>query len=178
MKTNVSGRKTQIAQEYAYRLRDQSPETSIFWVHASSKARFEQSYHEIANHVKLPGTEDPKTNKLHLVKEWLRSEESSRWLLIVDSADDADMFSYCNSDTSVQGNDHAGDSVTLSAYLPQSPNGSIVITTRDMRAGLRLANRAEPIVIQQMDAREAQLLFCKTLRDISIDTDLGELIET
>ncbi|OCK90789.1 uncharacterized protein K441DRAFT_475859, partial [Cenococcum geophilum 1.58] len=50
--------KSQLAIEYAYRTREQSPQTCVLWVHASKAARFEQSYRDIADRVKIAGRRD------------------------------------------------------------------------------------------------------------------------
>lgn len=49
--------KSQLAIEHCYRLRDRSPDTWVFWVHASSSVRIEESVREIAEAFKLPGRE-------------------------------------------------------------------------------------------------------------------------
>ncbi|KFA66776.1 hypothetical protein S40285_09514 [Stachybotrys chlorohalonatus IBT 40285] len=67
--------KSQIAIEYAYQIRDQSPETWIFWVHASSAARYEQSFRDIADFLKLPGRRNPQNNIFRLLYNWLRGEK-------------------------------------------------------------------------------------------------------
>ena len=65
----TGSRKSQIAIEYAYRLRERSPTISVFWVHASNVARFEQSYRDIAVTAKLQGVDEPKTDMLGLVSQ-------------------------------------------------------------------------------------------------------------
>ncbi|KAJ5277767.1 hypothetical protein N7534_008281 [Penicillium rubens] len=47
--------KSQLAIEYSYQVRSKSPTTWVFWVHASNEARFEQSFRDIADQVKIPG---------------------------------------------------------------------------------------------------------------------------
>jgi hypothetical protein len=44
---------SQLAIEYAHRFRQQSPDTWIFWVHASKSARLEEAYNDIAKRVGL-----------------------------------------------------------------------------------------------------------------------------
>jgi hypothetical protein len=41
--------KSQVAIELAHGTREQSPETWVFWVHASNAGRFEESFRNIAN---------------------------------------------------------------------------------------------------------------------------------
>ncbi|KAL5351765.1 hypothetical protein ACLOAV_003626 [Pseudogymnoascus australis] len=59
--------KSQIAIEYAYRLRESAPQTWVFWVHASDAARFKLAYTNIAAKIELPNRVDPKADILRLV---------------------------------------------------------------------------------------------------------------
>ena len=88
----IRSSKTQIAIEYAYRTKEKSPETWVFWIHARNKARFVQSYRAIAKAVKLPEIYDPKADILFLLHEWLQGEESGRWLMILDNGDESETF--------------------------------------------------------------------------------------
>jgi hypothetical protein len=72
----------------------QSPETWVFWVHASNAARFEQSYRDIAGCVKIAGRQDPQANIFELVHNWLR-DCKQRWLLVLDNVDDARFLLDC-----------------------------------------------------------------------------------
>ncbi|KAH8688599.1 hypothetical protein GQ44DRAFT_598941, partial [Phaeosphaeriaceae sp. PMI808] len=81
--------KSQLAIELAYRIRERSPEKWVFWVHASNVARFEQSYRDIANCIKVPGRQNPKADIFQLVHDWLQDEGKGRWFLILDNVDDA-----------------------------------------------------------------------------------------
>ncbi|KAG9196830.1 hypothetical protein G6514_003943 [Epicoccum nigrum] len=55
--------KSQLAIEHAYRTREQSPETWVLWVYASNAARFEQSFRDIADSVKLARRQDPQAKR-------------------------------------------------------------------------------------------------------------------
>ena len=81
--------KSQLAIEHTHRTRERSPDTWVFWVHASNAARFEQGYRDIADVVKIAGREDPKAHIFKLVHDWLRGCEG-KWLMILDNVDDAD----------------------------------------------------------------------------------------
>lgn len=63
--------KTQIALEYALRLKERSPEVSIFWIFASNASRFADAYKQIASICGIPGHQDPNTNLLQIVHDWL-----------------------------------------------------------------------------------------------------------
>lgn len=79
---------------------------------------------EIAKNAKIPGWEDPKSNKLELVKDWLESARSGKWLLLVDNADDFDLLF---------------GSGRLVNFLPRSSAGAILMTTRNARIGMEFA---------------------------------------
>jgi len=49
----------------------------VFWVHASNAARFEQSFREIADRVKITGRKDPQANIFKLVYNWLQDQKRS-----------------------------------------------------------------------------------------------------
>ncbi|XPS92519.1 hypothetical protein M3J09_001907 [Ascochyta lentis] len=120
--------KSQIAIEYTYRVRDQSPAKWVFWVHAGTRARFEDEFRRIAEATKMDGWDDPKVNVLRLVRKWLCDESNGQWTMVVDNADDADVF-FINTSQSRSGSSSDQQVDLLSDYLPQSPNGSILITS-------------------------------------------------
>ena len=157
-------RKSQIAIEYAYRLRKASPKKWIFWVYAGSSARFEQSYRAIAAAIKLPGVDDPKTDILGLVCRWLESDDSGEWLMILDNADDASVFfSQRGADVHQMG-DQMQHTTALSAYLPQTSMGSILITSRNRDAAFRLVGREDRIVkVERMGEADCKALLLKKL---------------
>lgn len=125
--------KSQPAIEYAYRTREQSPSTTwVFWVHASSAARFEQSFRDIADRVKIPGRRDPAANILQLVYEWLSDEGKGKWVLILDNVDDADFLIKDPGSTqdSQTASGNRVNSRPFISYLPHCSHGSILVTTR------------------------------------------------
>jgi hypothetical protein len=82
--------------------------------------RFEQSYWEIADQVKIPGRNNPKANIFKLVHDWLRDEKKGKCLLILDNVDDAHFLLEAQS-TSWEGEASGLDSRNsqpLLAYLP------------------------------------------------------------
>ncbi|KAL5405580.1 hypothetical protein PMIN04_012295 [Paraphaeosphaeria minitans] len=69
---------SQLAIQYAHSIRDASPHTFVFWVHANTRARFEEAYRDIADRLQLPGRSDPKANVLWMARDWLQDEASGR----------------------------------------------------------------------------------------------------
>ncbi|KAK7177302.1 kinesin light chain, partial [Paraphaeosphaeria sporulosa] len=104
---------SQLAIQYAHSIRDASPRTFVFWVHASTRARFEEAYRDIVDRLELPGRSDPKAN--------------GRWVMVVDNVDDVGTFpsrKRCRSEAD------ASAQTLLVTYLPQRRNGAILVTSR------------------------------------------------
>ncbi|KAI9766297.1 MAG: hypothetical protein M1839_004928 [Geoglossum umbratile] len=153
--------KSQTAIEYAYRVRDSALHTSVFWIHASNAARFEQGYREIANEVELPGRDDPRTDILRLVSEWLSDEKNGRWLIILDNADDDNVLFGLNmiTEQSIQSNDVASRKMPLASFIPQTPNGSILATSRDSTTAMNLVGYDNVIPVEPMNEGDALALL-------------------
>ncbi|KAK4171436.1 hypothetical protein QBC36DRAFT_146953, partial [Triangularia setosa] len=102
-------------------------------------ARVEEGFRTIADTVKLAGRNQPKANIPQLVYAWLSNERNGRWVMILDSADDHDVF---YPPTSSNGrNEHL-----FANFLPQSRNGSIIITTRNKDLARWLISRTQNII--------------------------------
>jgi hypothetical protein len=110
-------------------MRESTPDTWVFWIHASNAARFEQGYQQIAAVAEIPGRDDPKINILQLVYQWLCDARNGRWLMVLDNADDDGIFFSDNR------SDQRG---SLVSFLPQAVHGSMLITSRNGRAARNL----------------------------------------
>lgn len=116
----------------------------MFWVHASNAARLEQGFRDIADLVKLAGRTDPQANVFKLARDRLRDEKNGRWLLVLDNADDAVVLSPPTSSGKDAPLHH------LSAYLPPSKCGSVLVTSRTKHAASRLVEESDTIRIEPM----------------------------
>ncbi|KAK7182331.1 kinesin light chain [Paraphaeosphaeria sporulosa] len=169
--------KSQLAIEHAYRTREQSPETWVFWVHASNAARFEQSYRDIADCVKIAGRQDLQANIFKLVHNWL-CDCKQRWLLVLDNFDNPRFL------LSGQGNGDGQGQTTnaqvvrkpLREYLPHCERGSILVTTRNKEAALRLVEQRDIVSVKPMDEAHALALFKKKLGVQGDNSDAAELV--
>lgn len=160
-------RKTQIALAFAYWIHDNLLDTSVFWVHASNADRFHQAFTSIAEECQVPGRDDPQSDVPMLVRRWLERKERGRWIMIVDNADDKDLFFPPKSDPA---DTFAGTGIKpsnrLSDYLPDCMHGSILITTRNKKTGVRfLQSKSSMIEVDKMSESEAGQLLHKTLGD-------------
>ncbi|KAJ6263594.1 hypothetical protein Dda_2162 [Drechslerella dactyloides] len=171
--------KSQIAIEYAYRMRKHNPQKAVFWIHASSETRFEQAYREMADKLELPGRDDPKVNVLRLVHNWLSSEANGQWLMILDNVDDGRVF-FGGNDVARGASPH--DQATelqppLETFLPQSSNGSILITSRNSTAARNLvATFGKLVAVEPMEEAESvELLRTMIPGNVSSESNLKEL---
>ncbi|KIM99308.1 hypothetical protein OIDMADRAFT_126800, partial [Oidiodendron maius Zn] len=148
--------KTQLALEAAFRIRESSPDCSIFWVPAINSTSFESAYREIGKSLAIAGIGDDKADVKVLVQTALSEARVGNWLMIIDNADDTEML---------YGADLAYRSSTtprLKDYLPFSFRGSILLTTRKFGIASKHAG-TEVIDVQEMTDWEAQQLLEKSL---------------
>ncbi|KAI4112359.1 MAG: hypothetical protein LQ345_006481, partial [Seirophora villosa] len=153
-------RKSQLAIEYAYQVQTKDPSVWVFWVYGGSDALFEQGYRTIADRVKIPRWDEAGANVVDLVNAWLSNEVNGRWLMVLDNVD------HLRRPTT-----EVGDS-TLEAgpmsSIPQTQNGSVLVTSRNKDAAFRLVGSHPDIInVEPMDESHAlQLLRKKIVGDI------------
>ncbi|KIX03312.1 uncharacterized protein Z518_06864 [Rhinocladiella mackenziei CBS 650.93] len=178
--------KTQLAIEYAHRVREADPAKWVFWVHASNAARFEESYQKIAERLQLTGWNEVKADILAMVHGWLSNEANGQWAMVVDNADNPDVM-FKPRDGLGRGQlplqiTSSSTGHSLSDYLPSSANGSIVITTRSRRVVEGLIEYEEDILdVTTMAREEAVTLLRKKLKkyegDDRTSNDLVDLVQ-
>ncbi|GLA01979.1 hypothetical protein AnigIFM60653_001272 [Aspergillus niger] len=153
--------KTRIAVEYA--LHFQNSDISVFWIHASTKARFLQAYDKIAQKVSIVGYKASDRDSAYMVTEWFESDASRRWLIVLDNADDHSVW---------YGSDRLAD------LLPRSGNGSILLTTRDKRVGLDFAGSPSRLVLlDRLDTPHGQELLASKLESQQDPDAAKDLVE-
>lgn len=166
MSTDVSS-KTQAVLEYIFRSR--SPATAVFWVYASSTSRFIESYKRIALECNIPGHDNPELDTLQLVRDWLETQYSSEWLMIVDNVDDRTMFF-----------EQKDDILTYKAlveYIPHAAKGGIIYTTRSRDVGIDLASGEEPIQVLPLSVQDSLSMLGERVTRGSSRADQMALLE-
>ncbi|KAF6781030.1 Kinesin light chain 5, partial [Colletotrichum sojae] len=130
---------------------------SVFWVHGSTRATFEESYRSIADVLALPRRHDSDVNVLVLVRDWLQREDVSPWLMVIDNADDIQMLFSKN------------DNETYLSYLPKRENSKILITSRSWDAADKLTGNGRMIFRFPImeEAQALQLFQTKIGRDVN-----------
>lgn len=127
---------------------------STFWIHSSSRARFEQSFGEIADQIRTGACEVGSSDTLQTVSRWLSERKNGPWLLILDNADDARVLLDLQQDHAAR--DAAPVKRRLIDYIPQVPHGIVLVTTRDRTSGWTLTgDYSTPIEVQSMGPVES-----------------------
>ena len=120
---------------------------------------------------------------MRLVYQWLCDEANGNWVLIIDNLDDVGLLSSLQP---IQAGSNAEGieplpTVVLSKYLPQSPNGSIIVTTRDSEVAFRVAGDYDSIIkVEPMELDDAlALLQVKTgpFFDEAFATELVKILD-
>jgi tetratricopeptide (TPR) repeat protein len=143
----------------------------VFWVHAGTETRFREAYGVIADWLELPGRQDPKADVLRLVSNWLCNEANGKWVMILDNADDIDVFYPPHA----QG--ESSKITPLASYLPQSHNGSFLLTSRSKGAAARLSGGYKNIKeVSAMNDSQGLQLFRNKLENVSNEEGAADLL--
>ncbi|KAJ5246378.1 kinesin [Penicillium chermesinum] len=153
--------KSQLAIEYAYQIHEREPQTWVFWIYASNAARFEQSYRNVADTVKLSGRQDSKANIFRLVYNWLQDRKNGKWIVILDNVGNAEFLDRHEAVQGLANHENGSADRPLREYLPRSQNGRILITSRSKEVALQLVDRRDIVLVETMDQAEAVALFEK-----------------
>ncbi|CAG8412661.1 unnamed protein product [Penicillium salamii] len=143
--------KTQLVLELAHRMRKQC---TVCWIPVNSLANLRTAYHKLAQNFRLPGCDKSGVDILELVQTYLSDETVGPWLLVLDNADDIDLWT--SPLTSEAG------AKRLIDYMPQSRLGSIIWTTRDRKVATRVAQE-NVVTVRQMDESGAAEMMRKYL---------------
>ncbi|KAL5374129.1 hypothetical protein DPSP01_012190 [Paraphaeosphaeria sporulosa] len=162
--------KSQLAIEHCYRTHEASPGMWVLWAYASSTARLEQSFHDIANRVKIEGRRDSQVNIFRLVHDWM-CDTDERWLLVLDNVDDTDFLFDAQATTSKMA------AKPLQEYLPYCAHGCVLITTRNKEAALQLVEQRDIMALNPMNALQARTLLTKKLGVQATSSNATELTE-
>jgi tetratricopeptide (TPR) repeat protein len=160
--------KTQVALQFVYSVKERWPEYSIFWVPALSIESFEQACAGIAITLRIPYAAGGEEDVKELVQQHLSSSRAGRWLMVVDNADDADIFF---------GTEQWKGIID---YLPESETGVIVYTTRTPEVAE--LSRGDVVELGPMDRQDAAAFLTRSLtrkdllrNDVTITELLDEL---
>ena len=145
---------------------------STFWIHSSSRARFEQSFVEIADQIRTGACEVGRSDTLQTVSRWLSDRKNGPWLLILDNADDARVLLDLPQDHTAR-----NPARRLIDFIPQVPHGIVLVTTRDRTSGWALTgDYSTPIEVDSMGPAES-LELLKGKLPIESESEATELLK-
>jgi ATP/maltotriose-dependent transcriptional regulator MalT len=143
--------KTQLSIAYAKRYKDNY--SAIFWLNIKDKDSLKQSFVNIAkqilrDHPSASRLSNIDTNGnldeiVDAVKTWLSLPNNTRWLIVYDNYDNPKVAS----------NAHPA-AVNIHEYLPESCQGSVIITTRSSQVGF-----GHPIRLRKLENMEDCLMI-------------------
>jgi hypothetical protein len=110
---------------------------------------FEQACAGVARELRLPYAAGEGEDVKEVLQQHLSSSRAGRWLLVVDNADDADIFF---------GTKHSKGIVN---YLPKSETGVVVYTTRTPEVAQQ--TRGDVIKLGAMDRQDAAAFLTRSL---------------
>jgi hypothetical protein len=116
----------------------------------------------MADRVKIAGRQDPQANIFKLVHDWL-CDCKQRWLLVLDSVDDVRFLLDVQATGQGQTTNAQVIQKPLREYLPHCELGSIIVTTRNKEAALKLVELRDIIAVEPMDESQAIKLCEKKL---------------
>ncbi|KAN0077448.1 HET domain containing protein [Elaphomyces granulatus] len=132
--------KTQLTVAYAKRHRDDY--SAVFWLNIKDKDSLKQSFakaakqilreHPLASRLSSVDIKENFDEMIDAVKEWLSLSNNTRWLMIYDNYDNPKLLG--NTDPAA---------VDIRRFLPESYQGSVIITTRssEVKIGHRIRIR-------------------------------------
>ena len=116
---------------------------------------------DIATKIELPGRDDPNADILRLVYNWLCDERNGRWLIILDNADDDQVFHSTSADAGgvAHGTESLHEAPPLASFVPQSSNGWVLVTSRNLVAAVNLVGTRNVFQVEPMAEEEALMLL-------------------
>jgi len=130
-------------------------------VYAANDSRFVQGYRDISRQLRLPGHEDAQVDTCKLVSDWLDGDDhDAQWLLILDNADDADLF-LPRARAVASAAELGTNTRSLMDYLPRRLHAtrSMMVTTRNRDIGENLGEGEACIEVGPFSVDEAQVLL-------------------
>ena len=149
--------KSRLALEFAHRTHLQRPSCSIIWIRGTNLASFERDCLRIGQALSVPQITDAKADAKMLLKQYLSTGQAGEWLLIIDNADDRDLWT-----ARVQ--QHGTSVVPLMDFIPSSHQGVALITTRDHQAAVKIA-RNSLVRLHELSEPEALSMIKSLLGD-------------
>ena len=152
--------KTQIAIEFSYVYAQSHPTSSIFWVHASTVEHILESFGRIADACQIVSNSTREVSYRAAV-DWLQSPTSQPWLMIIDNADDMEVF--------------AGPQMRFSDDLSRCSHGAFLFTTKHKKVAERITSYQGAVHVPGMEESEAVMLV-QSIVGTGVATDIAAIL--
>jgi hypothetical protein len=120
------------------------------------------------------GRNDKDADIPNLVYEWLRNKSNGNWVMILDNADDKDVFT---SFPSAHRQPSSGKQIR--DFLPQSSNGSLLVTSRSRDAAYHVTcNYKHILTVEPMNESDAMALMQSQLEEVHPEPEMKLLADT
>ncbi|KAI5272699.1 hypothetical protein E4T47_04116 [Aureobasidium subglaciale] len=122
-----------------------------------AKALIEEIELEALDRLKIAGHNDSKANVFELFHAWLEDQRNGTWLLVLDNADEASYLLQPLTKGAAHRDSGSGNAgtKTIYEYVPISPHGSVLITTRYREMAAGLVDDADILTIESMGEQSA-----------------------
>ncbi|CAN9196253.1 unnamed protein product [Alternaria alternata] len=124
--------KSQLALEVAHRTKQNNKNYSVFWMDASDKDSFYQSYASVAQKLGVLGWDDDQADMKQLAKRCVIDISARQCLLIFDNTEHTTLRS---------GGSFTTEAADLTDFLPQSKLCSVIFTTTNTNTAQALASQ-------------------------------------
>lgn len=149
--------KTQVILEFAYTIHERNSECKVFWLPAFSMTGFKQACTALIQKLGILSSQNEDAREQ--LQQYLSSERSGRWLLILDNVD---------REEDLRGHDGTPG---IKTYLPRSQSGQLLLTTRWKKIAVEFA-KTNVIPIAEMEQDDAEnLLQSSVITKFSSDDD-------
>lgn len=144
--------KTQTALQFSHSVKGsvEYGDFSVIWIPVLSMASFEQACATVVNKLNIKNASDT-SNKKELFRDYFSSDESGKWLLILDNADDV---------STMHGLLSKSDGII--DYLPVSDGGRTLLTTRSREVANSFAG-SNVLELTSMSHEDATTLLERSL---------------
>lgn len=133
-------------------MKDETPRKWVFWIDAATRASFQESYKQISVAIGIDYVGKHSVDTMVPVRRWLCAESNGQWTMVIDNAEDANIFFSYGKPQNRATADLVVPSQPLYEFLPKTPNGSVLVTTKDQGFAQRLMDiNTDNVIIEISD---------------------------
>ncbi|EPE05467.1 kinesin light chain [Ophiostoma piceae UAMH 11346] len=158
--------KTQVANAFAYWVKESKPDNSVIWLPTVTRAAFEEAYSKVAKMLSIK-VED-KRDLLIDVRNYINDDKTRPWFIIIDNADDPKLLCDKKSPN------------TLDWYFPNGDHVRTLVTTRNKIVARTLADETIELVAfgPEHAVEMARRLLCQKWQILASDeSSLHQLLQ-